>query len=209
MPQRRKLDIPWQDLQQLCHDPTDQSKLMAVDHYNRNINIYLEQLRFKNLHCHRFIVAHASIDCAKRATPDKFPPCGWYCYESSWTDGSSQTEDNGKCASEVCMFIIRMGKFLQRSFKWNIFRLHRMFVTSRPLMRVRASLWLTDKSCHVSIRFLTLWARVSNSLPMWSMWVDNAKEVIVENHSACVASAMEKWGTQKGMCKTGDLDHAF
>ena len=157
--------------------------------------MYLQQLRSKNLHCHSLIVSCASIYFAKRATPNKFFVCGWYCYESSWTDGGSQAENNGECASEECMFIIRVGKFLQRRFKWNIFRLHRMFVTSRRSVRARASLWLTDKSCHVSIRSLTLWARVSNSLPLWSMWVDNlnAKQVSVENHSGWVASAiMEK-----------------
>ena len=75
-----------------------------------------------------------------------------------------------------------------------------MLVTSRRLVRARASSWLTDVS--FSIRFLTSWARVLKSLPLSSVWVDNAKQVRVENHSACVASDMEKWGTQKRMCNT-------
>ena len=79
--------------------------------------MYLQQLRAKNLHCHRLIVAEASIYFAKRATPDIFSPCAWYSYESSWTDGCSQTEDSGECASEVCMFIIRVGEFLEGRLK--------------------------------------------------------------------------------------------
>ena len=62
-------------------------------------------------------------------------------------------------------------------------------------MRTRALSWLTDVSCHVSIRFLTSRARVSKSLQLPSMWVDNAKQVRVENHSGWVASVIEKWGT--------------
>ena len=90
-------------------------------HY-RNINIYLQYSRLqwtKYLHCHCLIVPHASIDFAKRATSDRFSPWG-YSYESSRTDGFSQTEDSGKFASEVCIFIIRAGKFLEHRLKLNI-----------------------------------------------------------------------------------------
>ena len=66
-----------------------------------------------------------------------------------------------------------------------------MIFTSRRLVRARASLWQIDESSHASIRFLTWWARVPKSLPLSSMWVDNAKHVRVENnHSAWVASSM-------------------
>ena len=90
----------------------------------RNNNKYLQQLRSqwtKYLHCHCFIVPHASIDFAKRAAPDKFSSWSCHPYESSRTDGCSQTEDSGEFASEVCMFIIRAWKFLERRWlKWNI-----------------------------------------------------------------------------------------
>ena len=69
-------------------------------------------------------------------------------------------------------------------------------------MRAKASLWLTDVSCHFSIWFFTSRARVSKSLPLSSMWVDNTKQVRVENHSVWVSSAMEKWGTLRNLWKT-------
>ena len=68
----------------------------------------------------------------------------------------------------------------------------RIFLTSRRLVRAWASLWLTDKSSHVSIRFFTLRARGVISLTMMpsSKWVDDdAKQVRVENRSVWVASA--------------------
>ena len=70
----------------------------------------------KYLHCHRLIVPHASTDFARQATPDRFSPWG-YSYESSRTDGFSQTEDCGEFASEACIFITRAGNFLERRLK--------------------------------------------------------------------------------------------
>ena len=84
------------------------------------INIlYLQHLRAKNLYCHLLIVADASIDTAKRATPDILP-YGWYRYEIIRTDGGSQTEGSGECVSEVCIFIIRAGKFLGYRIKFKL-----------------------------------------------------------------------------------------
>ena len=80
-------------------------------HY-RNVNIYLEYLWAENLYCHLLIVADASMDSAKRATPDILA-LGLYLYVISRTDGGSQSEASGECASEACIFIIRVGKFLE------------------------------------------------------------------------------------------------
>ena len=59
------LSLPWPDWSVKVNDGL---------HY-RNINVYLQNLRSqwkKNLHSHLLIVPHALIDCAKRATPDKY-----------------------------------------------------------------------------------------------------------------------------------------
>ena len=91
-------------------------------HY-RNIKIYLQHLRAKHLYRHRLIVADASKDTAKRATPDVLP-YGWYRYEIGRTDGGSQTESSGECASEACIvitgIIIRVGKFLEHRIKFKL-----------------------------------------------------------------------------------------
>ena len=94
-------------------------------HYE-NINIYLQYLRAKNLYCHLFIVADTLIDTAKRASSDIFP-YGWYCHEIIRTHGVSQTKGSRECACEACIFIIRVGDFLEHRIKFKLLRLHRMF----------------------------------------------------------------------------------
>ena len=90
---------------------------MTVD-ITEILMIYLEHLRRKNLYCHLLIVADASMDFAKRATLNIFS-YGWYRYEISRTDGRSQTESSGECASEACIFIIiRVGKFLEHRIEF-------------------------------------------------------------------------------------------
>ena len=88
-------------------------------HYQNHIDIYLQHLRAKNLYGHLLTVADASMDSTKQATLDIFP-YGWYRYEISRTDGGSQTEDSGECVSEACIFIIRVGKFLEHRIKFNL-----------------------------------------------------------------------------------------
>ena len=115
---KKKLVIPWLDLQQSCYYPTLSVKVNDGWHY-RNINIYLQHLRAKNLYCHLLIIPDASIDSAKWSTPDILP-YDWYRYEISRTDGGSQTEGTGEFASEESIFIIRVGKFLERRIKFKL-----------------------------------------------------------------------------------------
>ena len=91
---------------------------MTVD-ITEILMIYLEHLRRKNLYRHLLVVPDASIDSGKRATPDTLA-YGLYRYKISRTDGGSQMEGSGECASEVCIFIIRVGKFLERRIKFKL-----------------------------------------------------------------------------------------
>ena len=65
-----------------------------------------------------------------------------------------------------------------------------MFFTFRRVIRARALLWQTDRSCHVSMSSLTSWTSPRKSLSLSSMWVDNAKQVRMGNHSVWVALDM-------------------
>ena len=74
----------------------------------------------KNLYCHPLIVeivADALKDSAKPATPNIIP-YGWCRYEISRTDGFSQKEGSGEFVSVVCIFIMRVGKFLEHRIKF-------------------------------------------------------------------------------------------
>ena len=76
----------------------------------------------KNLYCHLLTVADASMDSTKQAIIDILP-YGWYRYEISRTDGGSQTEGSGECSCEACIFIIRVGKFLEHRIIFNLLHL--------------------------------------------------------------------------------------
>lgn len=101
-------------------------------------------------------------------------------------EGSGET-----IGEESVTNIFSAEKYLECKLKWTYYRLHRMFFTFRRVMRARALLWQTDRSCHVSMSSLTSWTSPRKSLSLSSMWVDDAKQVRMGNHSVWVALDMK------------------